>query len=332
MSNYLGMEPDAVEAAGRELKRQSDILSQSVARVDGLALRAGANWQGRDAQDFINAWRGRHRGALLRVQQSVEGLGTTAIRNATEQRQASSRALGGGRVSGGSGSWSRGLVGLPGGGWSKGGALDYWRRDLVRGEEGANLIGRVGTVAEEIMKYSDGAFSGSTLRAWSTAGKIASGAASVFKGGIAALDQWSVDAGRADLNNLQRAERATKVGVSTAAGAYAGAKVGAVIGTFIPIPVVGTVAGAVVGGAIGGVIGSSVGQAAIGEDWRQPLVEARDVSVSMVKKAAPHVARAARETIKRLPEVIDTIQRIPGPVVITTIDRSLRNTAKFWER
>lgn len=103
MSNYLGMEPDAVEAAGRELKRQSDILSQSVARVDGLALRAGANWQGRDAQDFINAWRGRHRGALLRVQQSVEGLGTTAIRNATEQRKVSSRAGGGGFSGGGGG-------------------------------------------------------------------------------------------------------------------------------------------------------------------------------------------------------------------------------------
>jgi len=46
-------------------------------------------WKGHDAEQFAGWWHDQHMPALSHAQQAIDGLGTSAINNANEQRQVS---------------------------------------------------------------------------------------------------------------------------------------------------------------------------------------------------------------------------------------------------
>ncbi|GAA4076061.1 WXG100 family type VII secretion target [Nocardioides kongjuensis] len=85
----MGMDPDLVENIGNRLKTQAGQIQQAIHDIDGLVNEAMAAWEGKDAQDFHGWWTQQHRGALTSAQHAIDGLGTSAINNAHEQRQVS---------------------------------------------------------------------------------------------------------------------------------------------------------------------------------------------------------------------------------------------------
>lgn len=86
----IGMDADVVESVGRQLKHQGQSVTSVIRAVDALIDRAGTNWWGAHGRDVVHQWRTLHRPALLRVAGAVDGLGSSALANASEQRTASS--------------------------------------------------------------------------------------------------------------------------------------------------------------------------------------------------------------------------------------------------
>jgi surface antigen/uncharacterized protein YukE len=99
----LGMDVDAVEAAGRQLQAKAQSIDAIVANLDKTVASLNGVWDGKDAQTFIHEWWPDHRKALATVSQSVGGLGQSALNNASEQRKASGSNGGGAGFGAGSG-------------------------------------------------------------------------------------------------------------------------------------------------------------------------------------------------------------------------------------
>lgn len=85
----LGMDVDAVEAAGRQLQAKAQSIDAVVANLDKTVASLSGVWDGKDAHAFINEWWPDHRKALAAASTSVAGLGQSALNNASEQRKAS---------------------------------------------------------------------------------------------------------------------------------------------------------------------------------------------------------------------------------------------------
>ena len=94
-----GMDVEQVEAAGRALKTQASALEGTLKSLDSLVRTLPGVWEGQDAQMFVHQWWPEHRAKLVAAISSVDGLGQSALNNASEQRQAS----GGARRSSGAG-------------------------------------------------------------------------------------------------------------------------------------------------------------------------------------------------------------------------------------
>ena len=86
----LGMNADVVEQLGRQLKQQAADIAGIINQINSLVGNMEQNWWGPDAQTFCNTWWPQHRTELTNVQNSVDGLGQSALNNATEQRNVSS--------------------------------------------------------------------------------------------------------------------------------------------------------------------------------------------------------------------------------------------------
>ncbi len=86
---YLYMDVDAVEQIARQLQAQADHLVGIIQAVDRSVETAKAAWDGQDANAFRDSWVGEHRTALVSLADAVRHLSAEAVRNATEQRQAS---------------------------------------------------------------------------------------------------------------------------------------------------------------------------------------------------------------------------------------------------
>lgn len=91
----LGMDVDVVEGLGRQLKGQAHQLQGVVTQIESLVNQSSTAWDGKDSQDFRQWWLGEHKPKLVSLQQMIDGLGTSALNNAQEQRGTS-----GGSVSG----------------------------------------------------------------------------------------------------------------------------------------------------------------------------------------------------------------------------------------
>jgi uncharacterized protein YukE len=88
--SQLGMNADVVEQLGHQLKQQAADIAGIVTHINGLVGNMEQNWWGPDAQTFCNNWWPQHRTELTNVQHNVDGLGQSALNNATEQRNVSS--------------------------------------------------------------------------------------------------------------------------------------------------------------------------------------------------------------------------------------------------
>lgn len=87
----MGMDVDAVETAGRNLKSQAGELQAKLAQIDGLVRNLPSIWDGKDASEFVNSWWPEHKRSLTKVISHIDGLGQAALNNASEQRDVSNR-------------------------------------------------------------------------------------------------------------------------------------------------------------------------------------------------------------------------------------------------
>lgn len=98
----LGMDVEAVEDAGRQLRIEAAAITQLLSTIDRAVNALPSIWDGRDGAIFVRQSWPRLRGMLVAARDAVDGLGESALRNATEQRLAS-----------GSGVPFVGLLGIP---------------------------------------------------------------------------------------------------------------------------------------------------------------------------------------------------------------------------
>lgn len=88
MSNLThGMNIDEVEALGRSLKAESAAITRLASTID-QRVRA-TTWAGGDADQFRGSWWPAHKAKLAALAKELDGLGQSALNNATEQRTAS---------------------------------------------------------------------------------------------------------------------------------------------------------------------------------------------------------------------------------------------------
>lgn len=85
----LGMEVDVVERAGGQLKAKAQDLQGLIGNIEAIVSELRSNWDGQDAQVFVNDWWPKHKGALQSAAQQIEGLGQSALANASAQRDIS---------------------------------------------------------------------------------------------------------------------------------------------------------------------------------------------------------------------------------------------------
>ena len=95
----MGMDVDTVEQAGRQLKNHAAGIGDLIAQLDRVVSSLSSVWDGQDAQRFVHNWWPQHKKALAAAQASVEGLGQSALNNASEQRDVSSNPAGSGGAS-----------------------------------------------------------------------------------------------------------------------------------------------------------------------------------------------------------------------------------------
>jgi uncharacterized protein YukE len=86
----MGMDVEAVENAGRQLKTQAASIGSMVAQIDKVVSSLTSIWDGQDAQQFVNDWWPQHKKQLVAAQQQIDGLGQSALNNASDQRTVSS--------------------------------------------------------------------------------------------------------------------------------------------------------------------------------------------------------------------------------------------------
>jgi uncharacterized protein YukE len=85
----MGMDVEAVESIGRQLKQSATSVEGLVGSIDRTVGSLLPIWDGPDAQRFVQQAWPQHRKYLLAAQSSVAGLGQSALNNASEQREAS---------------------------------------------------------------------------------------------------------------------------------------------------------------------------------------------------------------------------------------------------
>ncbi len=203
----IGMDVDQVEAAGRALKTQASALEGTLKSLDTLVRTLPGVWEGQDAQMFVHQWWPEHRAKLVAAISSVDGLGQSALNNASEQRQASGArgVVGTGNASTPSGQGSRDPESPPTGpksvrverideehsfrSTSTSGDLIELQRRYAEGQEGTLSVQRIvlrdGTVSykvfipgtQDVLGLSDNPFSGEAALAAGLGGQTAVAAA-----------------------------------------------------------------------------------------------------------------------------------------------------------
>ncbi|MCU1678565.1 MAG: hypothetical protein JWM93_3323 [Frankiales bacterium] len=84
-----GMDIEAVNGLGQQLKTQAEALNAIIGEIDGLVRHAQDVWKGNDATQFAGWWQDQHRPALQHAREAIDGLGQSALNNASEQAQVS---------------------------------------------------------------------------------------------------------------------------------------------------------------------------------------------------------------------------------------------------
>lgn len=279
---YLGMDPDLVATVGTRLQRQSEALQQVLGNVDRLTSQAESVWGGRDSDEFVHAWRYRHRAAVANVQEAVAGLGRSAIRQAEEQRGVSSVGGVGSRAQAPSPTEPALLGMLSDFVGAVGTAVDAV--GLVATVSAQSILGmssiraaqkflvapgdwlRYGWHTQKLnARYIPLAGYADEFARWSRISKVL-GPIGLALGTVSSgLEQWQADAAKPWLSDWERGGRAAAVGVgSTAVGVGVGVGVGVALGAVLGPTVVGAPV-AVIAGAAAGAAASSVTSWAMGQ-------------------------------------------------------------------
>lgn len=91
-----GMNIDEVEELGRFLQQKGRDLEQLLTGIDGK-IRA-SSWTGGDADRFRGDWWPKHKAQLATLAREIDGLGQSALNNASAQRSASEESSADGRA------------------------------------------------------------------------------------------------------------------------------------------------------------------------------------------------------------------------------------------
>lgn len=147
----LGMDVEAVESAGRDLRARADELLEMRSRLEALVKGLTAIWEGSDARTFVDNWWPEHSAGLASVAEKISGLGQSALNNASEQRTASGDSgsvdsAAGGSSGGGAGTGNPG--GSTGGGGSTVTAGPAGTQDYSASYAASKALAEVGTVRE----------------------------------------------------------------------------------------------------------------------------------------------------------------------------------------
>lgn len=84
-----GMNIEEVRSTGQELQRQSETLQNLINTLQQKV--EGTTWVGPDSERFKNDWWPKHKQTLVNMVQELHGLGQSALNNASEQEQISSK-------------------------------------------------------------------------------------------------------------------------------------------------------------------------------------------------------------------------------------------------
>jgi len=84
-----GMDVQEIRNVGAQLKSQAQQIDQVISTIDGLIGTAIGNWTGHDADQFQDWWNSQHKPALQNAREAIDGLGQSAINNASEQESVS---------------------------------------------------------------------------------------------------------------------------------------------------------------------------------------------------------------------------------------------------
>lgn len=88
---FEGMDTAQVMGLGNQLKHQGDQINSVIGAINGLVGQLAGVWHGKDASEFESWWNTQHRPALQQAAAAVHGLGQSAINNAQDQINTSSR-------------------------------------------------------------------------------------------------------------------------------------------------------------------------------------------------------------------------------------------------
>lgn len=87
----MGMDVEAVERTGRDLKNKATSLQSLTSEIENLVRGLTSVWDGRDAEQFVNELWPQHKKNLSAIKENIDQLGQAAMQNASEQREISSR-------------------------------------------------------------------------------------------------------------------------------------------------------------------------------------------------------------------------------------------------
>lgn len=87
----MGMDVDVVEQSGRDLKGRASEIGNLIGQIERTVSQLGQNWDGQDAQTFVSTTWPTHKRSLQQIQTEIDELGQTALQNAQQQREVSSR-------------------------------------------------------------------------------------------------------------------------------------------------------------------------------------------------------------------------------------------------
>jgi WXG100 family type VII secretion target len=86
-----GMNIEAVEKLGTDLKAEAAKVAEISSKVTKLLADAKNNWKGPDADKFEGEWTGTYKSKMNELQKKLEDLGSKATHNAKDQRTTSSK-------------------------------------------------------------------------------------------------------------------------------------------------------------------------------------------------------------------------------------------------
>lgn len=87
----MGMDVEAVERTGRDLKNKATSLQSLTSEIENLVRGLSSVWDGRDAEQFVNELWPQHKKNLSAIKENIDQLGQAAMQNASEQREISAR-------------------------------------------------------------------------------------------------------------------------------------------------------------------------------------------------------------------------------------------------